>query len=150
MTEFHSIRLHGSWNAEVIECFDSASSEFDSEQRIEIPSNWGDWLGPAFRGRVAYHRTFHLPTRLESDQPVWLVVEEVDFRGSVFLNDGPIGALQLGDSPLRVEVRQQLLESNRLRIEVELTGDEERGGRASLGGGLIGAIRLEIQESAGR
>ena len=150
MTDFHSIRLHGPWNAEVIECFNSAPGEFESEHRIKIPSDWGDWLGPDFRGRVAFQRTFHLPTNLQPEQPVWLVVEEIDYRGSVFLNDGPIGTLQLGEVPLRVEIRQQLLESNRLRIEIELAGDHERGDRAALAGGLIGDVRLEIEESTGR
>ena len=145
MSDIHSIRLHGPWKAEVLEQFGSDTGESQSEQRVTIPADWGDWLGPTFRGRVAYHRTFHLPTGLEPDQKVWLVVEQADYRALAFLNDESIGLLPWGDPPLRVEVRSQLLEFNQLRIEVELPNDVERGDRSELAGGLIGSVRLEIQ-----
>ena len=146
MPDFHSIRLHGPWNAQVLEQFNSAPGEFEHERRTTIPADWGDWLGSAFRGRVAYRRIFHLPTQLDPDQLVWLVIEKVDYQGSLFLNDQSIGTLRLGEAPLRVEVRQQLLETNLLCIEIELPDDVERGNRSSSAGGLIGGVRLEIQE----
>ena len=114
---------------------------------MKIPSDWGDWLGDSFRGRVAYVRNFGLPTGLADDQKIWLVVEEVDYRGNVFLNDRPLGWLQLGDPPMRIEVHSELRKSNQLRIEVELPVQSDRGGRNERAGGLTGSIRLEIEES---
>jgi beta-galactosidase/beta-glucuronidase len=114
---------------------------------MNIPSDWGDWLGDLFCGRVAYVRNFGLPTGLVADQKIWLVIEEVDFRGNVFLNDHPIGPLQLGDPPLRIEVHNMLQKSNRILIEIELPVRTDRGGRNELAGGLIGSVRLEIEES---
>lgn len=147
MSDVHPIRLHGPWQAELLERFGWDTAESHPEQRVTIPSDWSDWLGPSFRGRVAYHRTFHSPTGLEPDQQVWLVIEQVDYCGLVFLNEHSIGSLRLGHPPLKVEVNPHLLEFNRLRIEVELPNDVERGDRSASAGGLIGSVRLEIEES---
>jgi len=131
----------------VLECFQLAQPLSGSERRLKIPSDWGDWLGELFRGRVAYERRFGLPTGLEPQQKVWLVVSEVDFHASVSLNDAPLGEIQLGSPALRVEVRNLLQNSNDLRIEIGLPSGAERGARAPLAGGLIGEVRLEIEES---
>ena len=146
MPEVHSIRLHGPWQASVLESF-SPKTDFVTEHRAKIPSDWSDWLGTSFCGRIAYVRNFGLPTGLTEDQKVWLVVEAIDFRGDVILNDQPLGRMQLGDSPMRIDVLRKLLKSNRLRIEIELPSDAVRGDRNGLAGGLIGGVRLEIEES---
>lgn len=125
----------------------SPDADVEARRRIKIPSDWSDWLGDSFRGRVVYVRNFGLPTGLDSDQIVWLVVEAVDFFGSVFLNGQSLGDLQLGDPPMRIEAQRQLRKSNELRIEISLPVQSERGDRNELAGGLIGGVRLEIQES---
>jgi len=147
LSKIHSIRLHGPWNAQVLECFESTEPVSELERRLKIPSDWGDWLGNSFRGRVGFQRTFGFPTGLEPHQKIWLVAVEADFRADVSLNDAPIGNVQLGSPGLRVEVRNLLRLSNHLRIEVELPNDAQRGVRNSLAGGLIGEVRLEIEES---
>lgn len=142
--EFHTIRLHGPWVAKVLASFDSASKIDDQERRVKIPSDWGDWLGSEFCGRVEYRRNFNRPTGLEPGQSVWLVVEEVDFHGEVFLNDNYLGSLTFGESPLRVEVAELLYLSNVLRVEIEVKPDRDRP--ANQAGGLIGSVRIEIQQ----
>jgi beta-galactosidase/beta-glucuronidase len=146
LPELHSIRLHGPWHATVLEWL-SPRTDVEPQHPVKIPSDWGDWLGTLFRGRVKYQRNFGLPTGLTDDQKVWLVVEAIDYRANVVLNDRPLGSLQLGDPPLRFEVRHSLKKSNRLQIEVELPVEAERGQRNGLAGGLIGSVRLEIEDS---
>lgn len=116
------------------------------EHRVKIPSDWADWLGVSFRGQVAYTRRFNRPTGLEAEQRVWLVIEAIDFRGSVLLNDQPIGCLQFGDPPLRIEIGSWIQKSNRIRIDIELPIQVDRGDRNQMAGGLIGGVRLEIEE----
>ena len=148
--EIHTIRLHGPWVAKVLVSFGDPIAAEDQQRRVKIPSDWNDWLGADFCGRVEYRRNFNRPTGLEPGQPVWIVVEQVDCRGEVFLNDKPLGSLSLGESPpsefLRVEVGQLLERSNVLRVEIEVKADSERGDRVGLAGGLIGGVRIEIQQ----
>lgn len=125
----------------------SPLADLEPERRARIPSDWSQWLGESFRGRVAYHRNFGLPTGLAAAQKVWLVIEEIDYRGIIFINDQSVGSMQLGELPMRVEVQTQLRKSNQLRIEVELPVQTDRGDRNGLAGGLIGGVRLEIEES---
>ena len=147
---FHTIRLHGPWNAKVRDFFSpsaTASPEaIPAECRQTIPSDWSQWLGDSFRGVVDYRRNFNRPTRLSENQKVWLVVEEADFLANVTLNDKPIGSRRLGDLPLRVEVGSLLESSNQLLVSIELPFDVDRDARTTLAGGLIGSVRLEIEE----
>ena len=131
----------------MLECFEPTAPVSESERRLKIPSDWSDWLGLSFRGCVAYLRNFNLPTGLEAQQKVWLVVSEVDFRACVWLNETPIGEIQLGQPALRVEVRDLLQSSNQLRIEVTLPVGAQRTARSPLAGGLIGEVRIEIEET---
>ena len=110
-----------------------------------MPADWGDWLGSEFRGKVVFKRPFGMPTRLAPDQPVWLVLESVDYRAVVTLNGNRLGSFQ-SEEHFRVNVRERLEQANVLTVEVELPLGVERGDRATLAGGLIGSIRLEIQE----
>lgn len=135
----------------MLECFATqtdleSQTDLKSHVKIKIPSDWGDWLGDSFRGRVAFVRNFGLPTGLAENQKVWLVVEEVDFRGNVFLNRRPLGPIQLGEPPMRIEIHSQLGKSNELRIEIEVPVQADRGHRDGLAGGLTGGVRLEIEE----
>ncbi len=161
MTEFHSIRLHGPWNAKVLSFANTQpAADFELEKRVKIPSGWHDWLGPNFCGLVAYERSFNLPTRLQPAQKVWLVVEEVDFLAQLSLNETDIGTLRSGEPPLRIEVQQLLKPTNKLRIEIDSRPPANPSEKLSIGGepssvkkssqqvagGLIGAVRLEIEE----
>ena len=117
------------------------------ESRHPIPSDWENWLGTSFRGRVEYQRRFGLPTQLETGQAVWLVLEAVDYEASISLNEIELGSMRLGDSPFRVDIGNRLQHSNHLKVVVELPTEAERGERNSAAGGLIGSVRLEIATS---
>ena len=146
MADLHTIRLHGPWTAQVLDS-QNGCDVASSESRQTIPSDWGNWLGSSFRGRVEYRRRFGLPTHLDPNQAVWLVFESVDFEASITLNEIELGTLRLGDSPFRAEIRQRLLHSNYLNVIVELPSEVDRGERNSMAGGLIGSVRLEIASS---
>ncbi len=148
MSDFHSIRLQGPWQATVEECFDSDSvnSKLATDlepKRLKIPGDWKDWLGADFRGRVRFVRPFNLPTNLEPDQAVWLVVESVAGSGLMELNGSRLGQWDPGDPPFRTDVRHLLKPSNQLVVVVESIADTGSGSPI-LAGGLTGSIRLEI------
>ena len=121
--------------------------DYPSECRLHSPSDWGDWLGHSFRGRVEYRRRFGLPTQLDPDQAVWLVFEAVDFEASISLNEKELGTMQLGDDPFRVEIGNRMQKSNHLKVVIDLPAEADRGERNSMAGGLIGSVRLEIATS---
>ena len=145
MTEVHSIWLHGPWQAS-LQRVDSKPfvNDVPEQMRLHIPGNWDGWLGSSFRGLVHMQRDFGLPTNLVEQQKIGLVIEEIDFRASIWLNGQNLGQHQLGDSPFRCDIRPLLQARNRLRLEIELPTDAERGERNSMSGGLIGEVRLEI------
>ena len=146
MPDFHAIRLHGPWTAKVLDS-QFACDVSAHERRLSIPSDWGDWLGASFRGRVEFRRRFGLPTQLNPGQAVWLVLESVDFQASISLNEIEVGTMRLGDDAFRVEIGEQLQHSNHLRVVVDLPAEVDRGERNPMAGGLIGSVRLEIAES---
>ena len=146
--EIHTIRLHGPWDARVL-AVSGEQDKLGQERRVKIPCDWGDWLGVDFCGKVEYRRRFNRPTGLKPKQPVWLVVEQVDSHGDVFLNDQQLGSLTFGqfpDQPFRVEIGESLELSNVLRVDIQVSPDSDRSSRDGLAGGLIGSVRIEIEQ----
>jgi hypothetical protein len=97
-------------------------------------------------GLVRYLRIFQKPTGLESGERVWLVVERPRSRGTVELN-----RKRLGDAGGRFDITELLEDHNRLEILVEHPVVDARGvarddDDTALIGGLIGEVRLEIEE----
>lgn len=142
-SRFHRIRLHGPWQAEVVQS--DTENLVGKQQKLSVASDWIDWLGAGFRGTVSLIRRFGCPTGLHKDQRVWLIVELVDFNGCVWLNELSLGELNPA-GVLRIEVGQQLLMRNVLRIDLFLTNANTSLGRTQLTGGLTGSVRLEIEE----
>jgi hypothetical protein len=156
----HVIRLRGPWEYEPLArvWIDANGARRESREslpaagRAQLPADWGLTLGPDFRGRARYTRRFGLPTNLEPHEKVWLVVEGVDYFGSLALNDTPLGEMTgyLGP-PAEFHVTSLLSERNVLTLEVELPACEAtpaspvRPGREHLPGGPIGEVRLEIR-----
>ena len=138
----HLIRLPGPWQVRVVQQT-AGSADLPKAFSCRVPGDWTEPLGHEFRGSVRAERRFNRPTGLEPGQPVYLVVEQVDFRGKVTLNDRPLGPVGL-DHELRHEITELLIDQNRLSIEVELPLNCQRPGRESRGGGLLGEVRLEI------
>lgn len=148
----HVIRLRGPWEYRVLSGGSASRQEaFPQTGRMRMPADWGDALGADFRGRVEFSRRFARPTGLVSDQRVDLVLDGVDARARVLLNDAHLLEIPPGGSASRVEIGALLADRNRLIVEVELHEIEAPGkavvrppGREHLPGGLFGEVRLEI------
>ncbi len=150
----HPIRLRGPWSVEPVERFvlradggyEHSTADLPGAVRMTMPADWEAGLGASFLGRVRYHRIFQKPTGLESGGRVWLVVERPRSRGVVELN-----RKRLGDAGGRFDVTEILADHNRLEIMVEhpavdasgFAGDDFDANRT---GGLVGEVRLEIEE----
>lgn len=155
----HTIRLRGPWQcrpfARTVRLASGESAaevgELPTGGRAEMPADWGALLGAGFRGRVRYTRGFGLPTGIEPEQRLDLVVDAVDAFGQVSLNGQLLGSV--GSEIARFEVTALLKPRNELVIEVELprltpeSAPLPRPGREGFPGGLIGEVRLEILDN---
>jgi hypothetical protein len=150
----HTIRLRGPWLVEPVEryvlraggAYERSTAHLPAAAKMTMPADWGTVLGVSFLGLVRYQRFFQKPTGLDSGERVWLVVERPRSRGSVELN----GKL-LGEAGSRFDVTQYLEEHNRLEIVVEhpmldAGGAARDDSDTSSTGGLIGEVRMEIEE----
>jgi hypothetical protein len=155
----HVIRLRGPWQCTplartvLLPNGDTAKEpgNLPPGGRIELPADWSALLGVDFRGRVRFTRRFGLPTGIEPEQRIDLVIEQVDAFGHASLNGQPLG--DLTSEPARFQVTRLLKPRNALEVIVELprlTPESvplSRPGREHLPGGLIGEVRLEILDS---
>ena len=150
----HTIRLRGPWLLEPVERYvpragggyERSTANLPVAAKMTMPADWRPVLGASFLGLVRYQRTFQKPTGLESGKRVWLVVEEPRARGRVDLN-----RKHLGEAGGRYDITEFLEEHNQLEIAVEhpavdVGGAARDDGDTSLSGGLIGEVRLEIEE----
>jgi hypothetical protein len=156
----HTIRLRGPWQLEPVlryvrrgdGGFDLATNDLPAAGRMHVPTDWGAVLGGDFLGRVRYVRTFHAPPGLQFDERVWLVVEPQRSTARVVLVEDTLGVVAAGGRAGRFDITHRLLPTNRLEIFVDHPAVEE--GRIvgdgdadlSLAGGLVGEVRLEIEE----
>jgi hypothetical protein len=155
----HTIRLRGPWQLEPLERYvgrgdgryDGSIERLPVEARATMPADWSDALGREFLGRVRYHRVFQKPTGLDAGERVWLVVEPPRSRGVVQLNGKPLGEVLWGGPPGRFDITALLEDHNRLEITVEhpsLDADANAydDDDTNSPGGLVGEVRLEIEE----
>ena len=155
----HVIRLRGPWQyeplARTLLLADGSTcaepGDLPPPGEVKMPADWGDTLGGYFRGRVRYSRKFNRPTGIEQGDRLFLRIQQVDAFGSAALNEHPLGEIPSGGNPQRFEVTRLLQPFNQLVIEVELprsTADSAplpRPKRDDLPGGLVGEVRLEIE-----
>jgi hypothetical protein len=154
----HTIRLRGPWQLEPIERYvrrNDGRYERSTAPllslRAKMPADWAESLGDDFLGRVCYRRTFQKPTGLETAKRVWLVVEPPRSRCVVSLNDYVFGVVQYGGTPARFDITEHLQDHNRLDVLVDHPALDEAGianddSDTELPGGLVGEVRLEIEE----
>ena len=157
MSTPHVIRLRGPWEYCPLErarlltdgTFERSTEGLPPGGRTDVPSDWGKSLGDDFRGRVRYVRRFGCPTNLTSGDRVWLVLEAVDARADVMLNEAPLGSVT-APAGGRFDITAALRDRNVLTVDVErlpLPPEVERQRRAASAsgpGGLVGEVRLEI------
>lgn len=158
----HTIRLRGPWQLEPVfryvrredGGFERQEHGLPAATRMQMPADWGAALGSDFLGRVRYVRTFHAPPGLQFDERVWLVVEPQRSEACiVFAKETQrlVGFVSPSDGAGRFDITAELEPFNRLEIYVDHPHvDDERStiGDADmrLPGGLIGEVRLEIEE----
>lgn len=116
-----------------------------------MPADWGGTLGHDFLGLVRYTRNFNRPTNLEPRDRVWLVVEPPRSCGLVRVNGCELGPVRFGASPGRFDITPLLGDHNLIEIDVEhpeLDGDGNPRDDSTIhiSGGLVGEVRLEIEE----
>jgi hypothetical protein len=137
----HTIKLRGPWQIEALE---SQSGSLPPPTETTIPGDWGNTRGQEGRGRVRYTRRFGLPTNLEPNERVSLVIGRVDFSAAILLNGQSLGKQTRDDGEQRYDVTSRLKPRNELQIEMEMPADAHRTGRESQLGGLLGEVWLEI------
>lgn len=116
-----------------------------------MPADWSGSLGRAFQGSVRYRRVFQWLTDLESGEQAYLIVEPPRSRGVVSLGGEVLGEVVWGGPTGRFHVTQRLRDHNRLEIVVDHPVLDARrrpddDGVTQLPGGLVGEVRLEIEE----
>jgi hypothetical protein len=168
----HLIRLRGPWEYEPLVRFvpvadgrwQAADQNLPSPGTITLPADWGSVLGSDYQGTVRFSRRFNRPTGLGTASQVWLVIEDIDWQASIALNGRRLGDVacsftnelingqSLRCCPARFDITTELLPQNVLAITVTSPALNEgiyprpRPGREGQPGGLIGLVRLEIEE----
>jgi hypothetical protein len=127
------------------------TDELPPPARVTMPADWVETCGADFLGRVRYRRVFQLPTGLDSGERVFLVIEPPRSRGVITLSDRLLGEMRAGDAPFRTDITDLLEDHNRLVILVDHPSLDEADaatddGNLHLPGGLVGEVRLEIEE----
>jgi hypothetical protein len=155
----HTIRLRGPWEIEAVAKFElqpdgsyrAVRDGLPTASRATMPADWSQTLGADFLGRVQYRRTFHMPAGLGASEQVWLVAEPLRSRGRIELNGASLGEVSPHALFGRFNITDVLQEHNRLTIEVEhpaldASGNVHEDSDAIGIGGLVGEVRLEIEE----
>jgi len=153
----HTIRLRGPWQLEPVYRYVPRgdgryavqTDELPPAAKMTMPADWSDAFGPAFRGRVRYVRVFHAPPGLVPEERVWLVVEPQRTLARVAMAEEMLGTVAATGSRGRWDITHRLSETNRLEIFVDHPALEN--GQIAMGdpvqpGGLVGEVRLEIEE----
>jgi hypothetical protein len=126
----HTIRLRDPWQISAL-----PSTGDGSSRETNVPGDWSDTLGTDYRGQARYVRRFGLPTNLDPDERVFLVVGEVVEQATIMLNGSQLGRQLHAEGERRYEMTPLLQPRNELVIFVEA--------RQALGG-ILGEVKLEI------
>ncbi len=136
----HKIRLHGPWHFESV----GTLGDVSAAGSIKIPSDWSSVLGTDFRGRVLFKRRFGMPSNLDADERIDLVLEKINGTSIVRLNNEVVGSIAIAADASRFDISTRLQQRNELQVEVDWSG----GDSAGESGGIVGEVYLEIYEVA--
>jgi hypothetical protein len=116
-----------------------------------MPADWSATCGADFLGRVVYRRVFHRPTGLDNGERVFLVVEPARSEACITLKEKLVGFVHAGEETKRFEITGRIEDDNKLEIIVDHPALDCM--RSTVGdprllppGGLVGEVRLEIEE----
>jgi hypothetical protein len=119
--------------------------------RLQLTSSawtWESLIEPQAAGQLRLARAFHVPTGLDSDERVWLVVDGADPSAEVLLNGQRLGATPGYAQSAPWDITDRLSPRNRVELHFQLPPDSTstlRPGRNGLPGGLLAPVRLEIR-----
>jgi hypothetical protein len=105
----HLIRLRGPWQ---IVCVDGDAQE------AKLPCDLDQFLRSNGTTQLRLIRRFGLPTNLEPDERIELVIETARLSARVHLNDEDIGEIDSQSSTTRLDVTDRLQSRNELVIDV--------------------------------
>jgi hypothetical protein len=155
----HTIRLRGPWQLEPVfryvrrvdGGFERVTDSLPPAATMQMPADWSAAFGADFLGRVRYVRPFNAPPGLVPEERVWLVVEPQRTVARVIFSEETLGTVAAGDAPGRFDVTHLLNSHNRLEIFVDhpavAEGQiESDDSTVHCTGGLVGEVRLEIEE----
>jgi hypothetical protein len=154
----HTIRLRGPWQLEPVfrlvrrddGGFDRLTDSLPAVATMHVPADWSAAFGADFLGRVRYVRPFNAPPGLVPEERVWLVVEPQRSVARVMMSEETLGTVAAGDDAGRFDITHLLNPHNRLEIFVDhpalVDGNIRDGEALKLPGGLVGEVRLEIEE----
>jgi hypothetical protein len=125
----HVIRLRGPW--ELVTVAEHAPSAAVGSQRVQMPCDLAELLGPEFQGQVRLVRPFNRPTNLDPHERVYLVLEGLSASAALVLNGAAL-IFEAADSTARVEITPHLALHNRLEVSLAVPGE------------TLGEVRLEI------
>ena len=176
MSDVHTIRLRGPWQMEPLVRFALAETSGAGQGddalpppgRVKLPTTCEAALPHGFCGRVRFARRFQRPTGLESHESVYLVVDTPWTIVRLTLNERALEIATAAGSliqraPVRLNLTDQLADTNLLAIEVEYpaqdtakraTAGQDTAGQASSAtldaspessATLLGEVRLEIE-----
>ena len=156
----HTIRLRGPWQLEPLQRYvkrsfggyDSLTVGLRASDRSQMPADWGQFLGPDVLGAraISVASSKADEARIRDDR-VWLVVEPPRSCGLVRVNRTFVGNLRYGSAAGRFDITDLIEDHNVVDIDVEHPELDDDGNAPDDGGiyvpgGLIGEVRLEIEE----
>ena len=146
----HSIGTHGVYGKRL---HSRGTGPAARRRKYSNAGRLGSILGNDFRGRVHFTRSFHRPTGLTLDTEIRLVIDAVDCFGEVAINNHAIGSMRGDEGRRHFKIGRLLDLRNQLSVIVEcprVTASSpplpRPPGREGQPGGLIGEVRLEIDE----
>jgi hypothetical protein len=155
----HTIRLRGPWQLEPVFRYvlraDGGLERHDDQlpaaAKLQMPADWSAAFGGDYLGRVRYVRPFNAPPGLQPDERVWLVVEPQRSAARVMLSEETLGMVSDSGAAQRFDITHLLSPHNRLEIFVDhpavVDGWSAATDAAAMPpGGLVGEVRLEIEE----
>ena len=123
MADYHTIRLHGPWQADFFSSLpqqstgllDSESVPAGNRQRIKLPLGDQPWVEPDFTGSIELNRNFKWPH--DDVQAVYLQIVS-NLRWAVWVNDHSVHPLH-DDHP--TSLVDLLKPQNQLRLQTEVS-----------------------------
>ncbi len=113
----HIIRLRGPWQYEVLE---GRHPKSQTVGKVRMPTSWHDTLGSDFLGQVRCVRHFGMPTGLDADSRVTLVVGQHDAGGQISLNGQRLNDPHERHQSVRFDITHRLQRRNELCIDITL------------------------------